>query len=67
MAIRTHPNLRLENDPARGVTTANGQALNSEGMKNADVWGKRADWIDYWGKIDQLYREYAAAGEKPQS
>ena len=53
MAIRTHPNLRLENDPARGVTTANGQALNSEGVKNADVWGKRADWIDYWGKIDE--------------
>jgi hypothetical protein len=53
MAIRTHPNLRLENDPARGVTTANGQALNSQGVTGRDVWGKRADWIDYWGTIDE--------------
>jgi hypothetical protein len=51
MAIRTHPNLRLDNDPARGVTTANGQALNSEGVRGKEVWGKRADWIDYWGKV----------------
>jgi len=52
MAIRMHPNLRLDNDPERGVTTANGQAVNSEGVRGADVFGKRADWIDYWGKID---------------
>lgn len=52
MAIRTHPNLQLDNDPAAGVTTANGQAVNSEGVRGADVFGKRADWIDYWGKID---------------
>lgn len=52
MAIRTHPNLRLENDPGRGVTTANGQALNSQGVRGREVWGKRGDWIDYWGTID---------------
>jgi len=52
MAIRTHPNLRLSNDPKRGVTTANGQALTSTGVSGPKVWGKRADWIDYWGKID---------------
>ncbi|NLY03128.1 MAG: hypothetical protein GXY83_44335 [Rhodopirellula sp.] len=52
MAIRTHPNLRLDNDPGRGVTTANGQALNSEGSRNNEVWGKRADWIDYWAEVD---------------
>jgi hypothetical protein len=60
MAIRTHPNLRLANNPKEGVTTANGRALNSEGI-TADaaagangglVWGKRARWIDYWGQID---------------
>ncbi len=50
MAIRTHPNLRLENGD--GVTTASGQALNSEGVRGKDVWGKRAAWIDYWGRID---------------
>lgn len=52
MAIRTHPNLRLDNDPQRGVTTANGQAVNSEGVAGKAVFGKRARWIDYWGKID---------------
>ncbi len=52
MAIRSHPNLRLENDPRHGVTTANGQAVNSEGIRGREVWGKRADWIDYWGTVD---------------
>jgi len=52
MAIRTHPNLRLDNDPGRGVTTANGQAVNSEGVSGKAVFGKRAEWIDYWGEID---------------
>ncbi|NQT15339.1 MAG: PmoA family protein [Planctomycetes bacterium] len=52
MAIRTHPNLRLDNDPQRGVTTANGQAVNSEGVAGKAVFGRRARWIDYWGKID---------------
>lgn len=52
MAIRTHPNLRLTNDARRGVTTANGKAVNSEGHEGAGVWGKRAKWVDYWGEID---------------
>ncbi len=50
MGIRTHPNLRLSN--GRGVTTANGKALNSEGVTGEAVWGKRAKWVDYWGTID---------------
>ena len=49
MGIRTHPNLRLKN--SNGVTTANGRALNSEGGKDKEIWGKRAKWVDYWGKI----------------
>ncbi len=52
MAIRMHPNLRLRNDPGRGVTTANGKAINSEGQRDGDLWGKRARWIDYHGQID---------------
>ena len=52
MAIRTHPNLRLDNAPEHGVTTANGQAVNSEGIGGKAVFGKRACWIDYWGKIN---------------
>ena len=50
MGIRTHPNLRLSN--GRGVTTANGKAVNSAGHKDKALWGKRAKWVDYWGKID---------------
>jgi hypothetical protein len=52
MAIRMHPNLQLDNAPEQGVTTANGQAVNSEGVSGGDVFGKRARWIDYWGTID---------------
>ena len=52
MAIRMHPNLRLDNAPDSGVTAANGQAVNSEGVSGNAVFGKRAKWIDYWGKID---------------
>lgn len=50
MGIRTHPNLRLTN--GNGVTTANGKAINSEGVTGKDIWGKRARWVDYWGEID---------------
>jgi hypothetical protein len=52
MALRVHPNLQLENDPRQGVTTANGQAVNSEGVRGPDVWGKRAMWVDYFGTIE---------------
>ncbi len=48
--LRMHPNLRLRN--GNGVTTANGQAFNSEGVKGTDMWGKPAKWLTYWGKID---------------
>jgi hypothetical protein len=50
MGIRTHPNLRLTN--GRGVTTANGKAVNSAGQRDKELWGKRAKWVDYSGKID---------------
>ena len=50
--IRSHPNLRLKNAPDRGVTSANGQAINSEGISGPEIWGKRAAWVDYWGKVD---------------
>lgn len=51
MGLRLHPNLRLENEPPH-VTTAVGRALNSEGDRGKEVWGKRAKWVDYWGQID---------------
>lgn len=50
-AMRTHPNLQLTNEPGAGVTTANGRALNSEGLKDKAVWGQKAQWVAYGGTI----------------
>lgn len=46
MAIRLAPQLRLKGE------VATGKAINSEGDKDAKVWGKRAKWVAYWGVID---------------
>ena len=51
MGIRTHPRLRLSDDPDRGVSSVAGNAANSEGVQGRDIWGKRARWVDYWGEI----------------
>jgi hypothetical protein len=52
MGIRTHPKLRLKNNPAQGVTSAVGHSVNSEGQKGSEAWGQSAEWIDYWARID---------------
>ncbi len=52
MAIRTHPSLRLAPDPGAGVAEVTGLARNSEGVEGKAVWGRRAAWIDYSGRID---------------
>ena len=46
MAIRLAPQLRLKGE------IATGKAINSNGDKDAKVWGKRAKWVAYWGVID---------------
>ena len=46
MGIRMNPHLRIKGP------VANGQAVNATGVTTADIWGKRAEWIDYWGTID---------------
>lgn len=46
MGIRMNPHLRTKGP------VATGQATNSEGVQTADIWGKRAKWIDYWGQVD---------------
>ncbi len=46
MAIRTHPALRLVGDHATG------HAVNSAGDTDRELWGKRAEWVAYWGMID---------------
>ncbi len=46
MGIRMNPHLRLKGP------VATGQAVNSEGVTTAEIWGKRARWIDFWGTVD---------------
>ncbi len=52
MGLRTHPMLRLQTDEKRGNHTAKGNAINSEGVRGKEIWGKRAKWVDYWAPID---------------
>jgi hypothetical protein len=50
LAIRVQPTLRL--DPpkkAEGETVNVGTILNSAGQKDKNVWGQRANWVDYSG------------------
>ena len=51
-AIRTHTDLRLKASPKDGVKQVFGDALNSEGDEAKAVWGKRADWVHYFGTVD---------------
>ena len=52
VGLRTHPHLRLTAKPAKGVTDVFGKARNSAGDEGKAIWGKRADWVHYFGKAD---------------
>ena len=50
MALRVHHALQLTDvDGSKGAA---GHCLNSEGQRDADVWGKPARWVGYWGPIN---------------
>jgi Methane oxygenase PmoA len=51
-AIRTRPGLQLTPDPKNGVVEVFGKASNSEGETGTAIWGKKAKWVMYEGKID---------------
>lgn len=49
MALRIAETMRLKqpkNQPGQG------HIINSEGVKDAATWGKRADWVDYSGPVN---------------
>ncbi|MEC8554932.1 MAG: PmoA family protein [Planctomycetota bacterium] len=46
MGIRMNAALRIAGP------IATGKAINAEGVREKNIWGKRAPWIDYWGEID---------------
>ena len=45
MAIRVAPTMNLKGKVAQG------HIVNSEGVRDADTWGKRAKWCDYYGPV----------------
>jgi hypothetical protein len=47
LAIRTHPALRLKGEVAAG------RAVNSEGNRDGELWGKAAKWVDYWAPVGE--------------
>ena len=49
MALRVPTSLQLKN--IDGSTGAAGHCTNSEGDRDAAVWGKSARWVDYWGPV----------------
>lgn len=50
MGIRMRTPLQLRD--LDGSEGAAGHCINSEGVREADVWGKSARWVDYWGPVD---------------
>jgi hypothetical protein len=51
-AIRTHPDLRLKANSKKGVDKVFGNAINSHGVTDKDVWGKPAKWMLYFGTVN---------------
>jgi hypothetical protein len=45
MGIRVAETMRLKGKIGKG------HIVNSEGVKDGDTWGKRADWCDYYGPV----------------
>jgi len=52
VAIRTHPDLRLNPDPKRGVKEVFGSVTNSQGTTGAKAWGQSASWVLYSGTVE---------------
>jgi 23S rRNA G2069 N7-methylase RlmK/C1962 C5-methylase RlmI len=48
MAMRLNESMRLE----RKKKPAEGHIINSEGVRDGETWGKRANWCDYYGPVD---------------
>jgi Family of unknown function (DUF6807) len=46
MAIRLAETMRLKGK------VGHGHIVNSNGVRDGDTWGKRADWVDYYGPVN---------------
>jgi len=55
MAIRVPESMRVDKPKAKGEKTipkGDGHIITSEGKKDAEAWGSRANWCDYWGPVE---------------
>ncbi len=50
-ALRTNPALNLTKSSDEAPPA--GHAENSEGLHDKELWGQRAKWVSYFGKIDE--------------
>jgi len=51
MAIRLNETMRLTPNKFN-KDKPTGHIVNSEGVRDAETWGKRADWCDYYGPVN---------------
>lgn len=49
MYVRVAGTMKVQAHRAAGGGEFKGTILNSRGHRNADAWGKRAEWVDYFG------------------
>lgn len=55
MAIRVPDSMRVDKPKAKGEKTVpkgDGHIVTSEGKKDAEAWGTKANWCDYWGPVE---------------
>ena len=43
--------IRLPTTMSAGGKDGKGHIITSAGLKDAEAWGKPADWVDYWGPV----------------
>ncbi len=46
MSIRLAPTMQVEGKDAQG------RIVNSNGLRDGSTWGKRAEWVDYFGPVN---------------
>ncbi len=51
MAIRIAESMRLTQP--KGQSVGKGHIVNSDGVRDAQTWGKRAKWVDYYGPVGE--------------
>jgi hypothetical protein len=49
MALRLNERMRLTQPKKQ---KGEGRIVNSEGVRDAETWGKRAKWVDYYGPVE---------------